>query len=195
VAEAYARLVAPRYAAIAALLDAAAGPIAAGSTVVELAAGTGTLARLLAPRVLAAEGAYVAVDISAEMLRQAHGTVDPRVECIVADGEATTLATSRADLVVSSLGVLQDTDAGWREAARLLRPNGRVLLTMWGTDYAERDLIAEARRRLGGPPLPKAPLSNPLARAARAGFGSIRHEDFRLPIVHRSLADYDPTRP
>jgi SAM-dependent methyltransferase len=190
VAEQYARLVAPRYTAIAALLDAAVGPVASGSTVVELAAGTGTLTRLLAPRLIAADGAYVALDISIEMLRQARETVPPRVELLVADGEATMLATSTADLVVSSLGVLQDTDARWREAARLLHAHGRVVLTMWGVHYAERVLIAEARRQLGAPPMPTAPLVDAVARAARAGFGSIRHQDFRLPAVHHSMADY-----
>jgi SAM-dependent methyltransferase len=158
--------------------------------VVELAAGTGALTRLLAPRVLATSGTYLAVDISVEMLRQARATLDPRVELVVADAEATTLGASSADLVVSSLGVLQDSDEGWHEASRLLRHRGRVVLTMWGVDYAERDLIAEARRLLGGPALPGTPLADALARGSRAGFYSLRHEDVRLPVVHDSMQDY-----
>ena len=190
VADAYAGLVAPRYAPIAALLDTAVGPITPRSTVVELAAGTGALTRLVAPRVLAQGGAYLAVDISAGMLHQARAVVDPRVQLILGDGAATTLGTSSVDLVVSSLGVLQDTDEGWCEAARLLRPHGRVVLTMWGVDYAERDLIAEARRLLGGPALPATPVDDAIARAARAGFGICRRQDVRLPAVHASMQDY-----
>lgn len=190
VAQAYAQLVAPRYQPIAALLKDAVGQMVPRLTVIELAAGTGTLTRLLAPAVLAAAGEYVGVDISEQMLRQARGTLDPRVELVIADGEATGLAASSADLVVSSLGVLQDTDAGWREAARLLRPGGRLVLTMWGGDYAERDLIAEARRVLGGSPLPATPVDDALDRASRAGFHSLRHHDVRLPAVHDSMEDY-----
>jgi SAM-dependent methyltransferase len=190
VAHAYARLVAPRYAPIAALLDAAVGSVAAGSIVVELAAGTGALTSRVAPRVLAKDGRYVAVDISAGMLRQARAVVDSRVRLVVADGDATGLGTSSADLVLSSLGVLQDTDEGWREAARLLRSHGRVVLTMWGVDYAERDLIAEARRLLGGPPLPATPVIDAVDRASRAGFRSVRRQDVRLPVVHDSMEDY-----
>ena len=190
VADSYARLVAPRYAPIAALLHTAIGPVAPRSSVVELAAGTGALTRLVAPRVLAQDGDYIAVDISAGMLRQARAVVDPRVRLLVADGDATGLGTSSVDLLLSCLGVLQDTDEGWREAARLLRPHGRVVLTMWGAVYAERDLIAEVRRLLGAPALPATPVDDALARAARAGFGSLRHQDVRLPVVHDSIQDY-----
>ena len=76
VADSYARLVAPRYAPIAALLHTAIGPVTPRSRVVELAAGTGALTRLVAPRVLAQDGDYIAVDVSEGMLRQARAVVE-----------------------------------------------------------------------------------------------------------------------
>jgi len=71
VAEQYARLIAPRYDAIARLVAEQARP-SPNDHIVELAAGTGALTRLLSPAVVE-DGMYVASDISAAMLaRPAH---------------------------------------------------------------------------------------------------------------------------
>lgn len=192
VADRYAQLIAPRYQPIAQLVADHARP-AATARVVEFSAGTGALTRLLAPRVVA-EGSYLALDNSAPMLSHARPTVDRRVEFLVADVEAVPLPDRAADLVVSSLGPVQDTARGLGEAFRLLRPGGRLVLGMWGTDYAERALLAAARNKLDLPPYPATSVADATARVLRSGFSAVRSASFRLPVVHESVVAYQEYR-
>lgn len=191
VADDYARLVAPRYAPIATLV--ADRVVARGwrpTSVVELAAGTGCLTRLLAPWVLES-GDYLATDISPEMLRNARERVDPRVELLVADLVAVPVPSDSADLVVCSLGPVQDSEEGWAEVGRILRPGGRLVLVTWGSAYTELDLIRATRRRLGeDESVPGSSIEDIVRRAHRAGFGAIQHEDVLLSVEHASVDAY-----
>lgn len=191
VADDYARLIAPKYAPIAALAaDRVTSRGGRPASVVELAAGTGTLTRLLAPWVLGS-GDYLAVDISPEMLRNARATVDPRVSLLVADLAAVPVTSDSADLVVCSLGPLQDTEEGWAEAGRILRPGGRLVLVTWGSAYAELDLIRATRRRLGEDEyFPASSIEDIVRHADRAGFIEVQHENVCLPVEHASVAAY-----
>lgn len=191
VADDYARLVAPKYAPVAALVaDRVVSRELRPTSVVELAAGTGALTRLLAPRLLPTAD-YLAVDISPEMLRNARQVVDPRVRLEVADLVSLPIESGSVDLVVSSLGPMQDSEEGWAEAARILRPSGRVVLVTWGADYSELDLIRATRRRLGeDEDFPKASIGQVAGGAERAGFGGLHHEDVRLVVEHASVEDY-----
>jgi SAM-dependent methyltransferase len=189
VAGQYARLIAPKYEPIAELAAGRADPEPA-ARIVELAAGTGALTRLLAPCVLPA-GGYLAVDVSAPMLDHARATVDPAVRFLVADVEALPLPDGCADLVVSSLGPVQETDRAFAEAARLLRPGGRLVLAMWGRNYAERRLLDAVRTRVAQGPIPDtATVTEAVARAERAGLSCVRVEIVRLSVVHDSVAAY-----
>jgi SAM-dependent methyltransferase len=100
----------------------------AGLDVVELAAGTAYLSAWLTRR-----GARcVALDLSEEQLgtatrcQQVHGPVFPLVQ---ADAEALPLRSGCADLVVSEHGAAAwcDPERWVPEAARLLRPGGRLV--------------------------------------------------------------------
>jgi SAM-dependent methyltransferase len=185
VAAQYARLIAPRYAPIAALVADVADP-APDADVVELAAGTGALTRLLAPLVVD-RGSYVALDVSPAMLAEA--CVDRRVRRVVADLARTPLPDRCADLVASSLGPAQSREAV-DEAARLLRPGGRFAVVTWGDDYAELRLLNAARQRVGLAPYPVAVADGACRHLTDVGFVDVRATTVRLPVVHPSVADY-----
>jgi SAM-dependent methyltransferase len=189
VADHYDRLVRPKYEPIAALVsDHVAGRLV-DADVVELSAGTGTLTHLLAPHA----STYLATDVSEPMMEVARAcpaTACRRVTWTRADVAATGLPSASADVVVSSLGPFQDSDAGLGEALRLLRPGGRLVATTWGDDYLELDVLQAARARLGLPPRTIAPADALAPRLRRAGFRDVRVEEVRMPVVHASVADY-----
>lgn len=185
VAAQYAEVIAPKYTAIAQLVADVARP-APDARVLELAAGTGALTRLLAPLV-AERGSYAALDVSPAMLAAAH--LDGRVRQVVADLHEVPLPDSWADLVVCSLGPPLSHEAV-AEAARLLRPGGRFAATTWGDDYAELVLLNAARRRVGLDDYPRAVAEGVCSHLRDAGLVGVRATTVRLPVVHTSVADY-----
>lgn len=187
-AEDYEREVTPQYARIADLVVDRVFRGPAPTSVVELAAGTGNLTRRLAPHL--PDGPYVALDISGPMLEVAAKSVDSRVTTLVADLEAVPMPTGVTDLVVSCLGPVQDSGAGLAEVMRLLRPGGRLVVGMWGFDYSELRLLRAVRHGLSLEPAPTRDLGSTMERLERAGLVSIDHEEYRLPVVHASIAHY-----
>jgi demethylmenaquinone methyltransferase/2-methoxy-6-polyprenyl-1,4-benzoquinol methylase len=103
-----------------------------GDRVLDIAAGTGDLARAFAKKVGAA-GTVVHTDINEAMLRQGRdrlldaGIVLPTVIC---DAEALPFADNHFDLVSVAFGLRNMThkDRALTEMARVLRPGGRVLV-------------------------------------------------------------------
>lgn len=113
-------------------------------TVADLGCGTGAVAADLAPRVRR----VVAVDQSADMLRAARRRLAPHrnVEIHEARLEALPVADASCDaaLAVLVLSYLEDPRAALREAARVLRPGGRLVVV-----EAARHADEELRRRMG----------------------------------------------
>jgi len=113
-------------------------------TVADLGCGTGALAAELAPRVRK----VVAVDRSAEMLRAARKRLAGarNVEIHEARLEALPLADASCDaaLAVLVLSYLEEPAAALREAARVLRPGGRLVVV-----EAARHGDEALRRRMG----------------------------------------------
>ena len=94
-----------------------------GATVLDLATGTGDLARLAEGR-----GARViGVDFAAGMLRAGRRR-DPGLAVVQADAAALPLADASVDAVTCGFAVrnFADLDAVLRECARVLRPGGRL---------------------------------------------------------------------
>jgi len=192
VAADYARLVAPKYAPIARLVadgavaDAPAGPL----TVVEVAAGTGLLTSMLVPR-LPPGSSCTATDISPSMLALARRLAPGAgVGHVCADAFRLPFADGAADLVVSSLGPVQEDVRAFAEARRVLRPGGRVVLSAWGDAYAELDLLRAARARLALGDFPRDAVAAAVSRCREAGFEEVTATTTRLEVVHASLADY-----
>jgi 2-polyprenyl-6-hydroxyphenyl methylase/3-demethylubiquinone-9 3-methyltransferase len=115
---------------------------------VDLGCGAG----LLAPHVAGKGYRHVGVDLTASALRSAaaHGVTTVR-----GDAGAVPLADGCADVVVAGeiLEHVPDLPAAAREACRLLRPGGLlVIVTIAATKLARLLAITVAERVPGGPP-------------------------------------------
>lgn len=104
-----------------------------GERVLDLACGTGIVARHFAP-LLGAEGSVIGLDVSAEMLAVAARVPRPHGAPIEwRQGEASALPDGPFDLVVSQQGLqfFADRLAALRETRRVLRPGGRLALNVF----------------------------------------------------------------
>src|ERR1017187_6067187 len=188
VARAYEAHVVPQYLAIAKGL-AARSDFQASSRVLEVGAGTGLLTRLLIPRT----PRLVITDISQPMLRYAPsvlGDIGLKLPVIAAASvDRLPFRSEVFDVVASNLTPLQDTMIALREAMRVLRPGGRMILSMWGPSYAEVRLLNLALREVGKP---HAPYGGPLRAVKRmTSLGlSVKREDVELMAEYDSVEAY-----
>lgn len=189
VAREYALRIAPKYLPVAQLVVDRAQVPAGGGTIVELAIGTGLVASLMLPRV-APRTSYVGIDLAKEMLSLARRSLPPGVTFAAADVRALPLASGCADLVLSSLGPVQDSDDALGEAARVLRPDAPIALATWGPSYGELDLLQSVRTRLDAGSYDVATPERLRERAEAAGFVDVDVEVVRMDVVHDSLEDY-----
>jgi ArsR family transcriptional regulator len=109
-------------------LHALLGLLDAGAIVGDLGCGTGQLSALLAPHV----ATVIAVDGSAEMLNTARARLADRsnVDLRLGTLEALPIDTQQLDIALLGLVLhhVPDPAAAINEAARVLRPGGRVLI-------------------------------------------------------------------
>jgi ubiquinone/menaquinone biosynthesis C-methylase UbiE len=128
------------YAADMARRLAPAGP----SAVLETAAGSGVVARALAP-LLKADARYVVSDLNQPMLDRAarRQGADGRIEWLRADALALPFEDESFDAVCCQFGMMffPDRVAGYREARRVLRDGGRFVFSVWDR-LAENHLAA-----------------------------------------------------
>jgi ubiquinone/menaquinone biosynthesis C-methylase UbiE len=106
----------------------AAAEIAAGQRVLDLASGPGLLARDAAAAAGPA-GLVIASDISRGQL-----ACCPDLARVAADGERLPFAAASVDRVLCGLGLMffPDEDVALSEMHRVLRPGGRLALSVWG---------------------------------------------------------------
>jgi ubiquinone/menaquinone biosynthesis C-methylase UbiE len=144
-AETYARVGAPFTGYIAqSLFQTIAGRLPRAAHILDIACGNGELARaalihcLQERKITGACGRVVATDFSTQMVAQAQKTLSvldasELFSCEVHDGQALGFADASFDAVLSSFGIFlfPDRHAGWREAARVLRPGGIFATAVW----------------------------------------------------------------
>jgi len=127
-----------------------------GNAVLDLATGTGDSA-LIAGRHVQAGGTVVGVDISVPMLRVANSkSLTSNVRFIAADAMMLPFRDGVFDAVICQFGLMffPDRIAALTEIRRLLRPGGRVGLTVWGPP--DRAPFAGIMARALGEELPAA---------------------------------------
>jgi SAM-dependent methyltransferase len=113
-----------------------------GLRVLDACCGTGASA-LPAAHAVGPAGHVVGIDIAAPALELARAKAERQglsnVEFIDSDIEHTGLEPASFDAVVCVFGIffLPDMVAGVRELWRLLRPGGRLAITIWGPDWLE----------------------------------------------------------
>ncbi|MFZ6005851.1 MAG: class I SAM-dependent methyltransferase [Actinomycetota bacterium] len=114
-------------------LVSTAAPVS-GERVLDLACGSGGVTRLLASRV-APGGSVVAVDLSPAMLdvARARGVDGVAVEWHQASAEQLPLPDDDVDLITCQQGLqfFPDKASAAAEMARVLRPGGRIALSVW----------------------------------------------------------------
>lgn len=107
-----------------------------GTTVLDIASGTGAVARA-ASRATGPTGRVIATDISAAMLGEiSSGGTEPasaRIETIVAAATALPLEDASVDVVLCQHGLpfVQDKSGAMSEMKRVLRSQGRLGIVVW----------------------------------------------------------------
>ncbi len=131
------------------LLAEGAG-IGAGDVVLDLACGTGLVARHAAA-LISPDGRLVGTDINPAMLDIARTSIDEAVEWVEAPCDDLPFDDDTFSQVICQQGFqfFPDAGAAMRETARVLRPGGVLIATVWATPghnpYIENqlDLLAE----------------------------------------------------
>ena len=132
-----------------------------GQTVMDLGSGTGAVA-FAASRRVGPEGRVTAVDISPDMLSIARAGAEAQnlsnVDFKEGRGEAIPVEDQSHDAILASLSLMYviDRAAAAREIARVLRPGGRFVATVWGGPD-ETDIVRfqqTAGRFAPEPPVP-----------------------------------------
>jgi SAM-dependent methyltransferase len=178
-----------------------------GETVLELGAGTGETGFEAAP-ILGEDGRLISSDFSAEMIevarRRGADLGLSNVDYLVVDAERIVLDSGSVDGVLcqSTYMLVADPAAALAETHRVLRPGGRLALSVWGAP--ERNpwasiggMILVERGHLAAPE-PGAPGVFGMASEERtralldgAGFTSVRTEEVPVRFAFGGLDDYE----
>jgi SAM-dependent methyltransferase len=129
-----------------------AASVGPGDRVLDVACGTGVLARHAAERT-GPEGAVVGLDVNEGMLAVA-GRVAPSLEWRTGRAEALPFEDDSFDVVVSQFALMffEEPEAALREMVRVLRPGGRLAIAVWGSlddTPGYRSMVALLRREFG----------------------------------------------
>lgn len=169
-----------------------------GETVLDVATGPGTVARLAAERV-GPKGRVAGTDISPAMItiaqeKPAHADA-AAIEYVVSPAAPLLVADASFDVVTCQQGLqfFPERNAALREMHRALKPGGVLVGAVWreielqpcfaAIDRALRECLpADAAEPYGAPF--RWPLAADLRSAVEsAGFGDVRVEERRLPLI------------
>ena len=107
-----------------------------GVAVLEVAAGTGIVTRRILER-LPADGRLLATELGEPMSAVAQSTLpaDRRLEWKLADACTLPFADAAFDAYICQFGLMffADKVAALREARRVVRPGGQILVSVWGS--------------------------------------------------------------
>ena len=130
-----------------------------GERVLDVACGTGVIARLAAEKV-GPEGSVTGVDMAPDMIEVATATpwpADVPVEWHVGDATSLPLADSSQDVVVCQMGLMfmKDKPGSLTEMHRVLAPEGRVVVNTPGKiqpvfQIMEQAIVEHISPELGG---------------------------------------------
>jgi ubiquinone/menaquinone biosynthesis C-methylase UbiE len=174
-----------------------AAGVARGQCVLDLACGTGVLARAVAER-LEGSGRVTGLDPDPAMLAVAAHEA-PALDWREGEAEALPFADATFDVVVSQFGLtfFRDPDAALREVRRVLRPRGRAVFAVWAAledmpayvafvTLLERLFGAEVAARLRGP-FAMGDAERLVSRFREAGFDDVERTTRRRTARFRSL--------
>jgi SAM-dependent methyltransferase len=178
-----------------------------GDTVLELSAGAGDTG-FAAAAIVGERGRLISTDFSPDMVevaRRRGGELGLRnVDYRVIDAERIELETDSVDGVLCQNGymLMADPAAALSETRRVLRPGGRLALSVWGAP--ERNPWASIGGRIlverghMPPPEPGAPGIFSMASEERtrrllegAGFTGVRTEEVPVRWLFRNLDEYE----
>jgi len=153
-----------------------------GEHVLDVACGTGIVARGIAP-IVGRSGRTVGLDFDPLMIAMAKG-LDPSIEWREGDLQNLPFDDETFDLVTCQQGLqfLRDREAGLKQIHRVLRPGGRAVLAVW-TELAKSPGHAILFAAFGEvlnvdmsrPPAWSLPDEDPLLRLfSAAGFSEVR---------------------
>ena len=130
-----------------------AAQVQAGQHVLDVACGTGLLARTAAERV-GPTGSVTGLDVNEGMLEVGKRKAS-KIKWQHGRAESLPFDSNTFDAVVSQFGLMffEDRLTAIREMSRVLRPGGRLAVAVWGTlkDTAGYDAMAALLDRLFGP--------------------------------------------
>ena len=177
-----------------------------GHTVLELAAGAGDTG-FEAARLVGARGRLISTDFSPAMVevarRRGAALGLGNVEYRVMDAEHIELEAASVDAVLCRFGymLMADPAAALAETRRVLRPGGRMALSVWGApqDNPWVTILAGVLVKRGHVPPPRPGDPDPFCLAggertrtllAGAGFASVRTEEVSVGFNYRDVGDF-----
>jgi len=172
-----------------------------GEWALDVASGTGIIARLAA-RQVGERGKVIGLDLNPSMLQVAERVSDvPQISWLQANADSMPLPNGGFDVVFCQQGLqfFPDRGAALREMHRVLKPGGRLVVSVWADIGAGFAALSDGlRRHVGadaGAALAKGPasLTDPdelMALVKAAGFAALSIRKRSLTVAFPTPAEF-----